>query len=320
MDRVAPIILLRLRLAFRGSRSAGQGAGTFLLLFFFIIPLGVCGGAFASSGLNQLSGEQRADWLHMLLANAWLFWLSFPIFGFSLNQSCDLTKLFIYPVRRTTIFLANALGCVVDPTTFIIIPAFAVIAYHHATSAPAGVVAVLALALFMIHTIALSQAFLWALLSILRSRRMSDWAVLLAPLAGVILYFIPIAIVSRGDLFEILVRWRPSDYIGFTPPGVAARAIAAAEHGQWLPAALYLAACLAYAAIAVALGAWVLARLHGGEVGRSLAKSRPRTRAARVPLLERLATTPLRAMAVKEARYYWRDTHHRLMFILPLLV
>ncbi len=320
MDRIAPIVLLKLRLALRQSRGVMQVVGLALMLCFFVIPLSLAGGAVSFIAFGELDGQGDREFLHLLLAGVWVFWLVFPLIGFSLNQSYDLTRLFVYPLHRITIFAGNVLACFLDPTLLIVVPMFIVVAYYYSTTPGAVLVAVIALLLFLVHTVALSQAVLWALLNVLRSRRVRDWAILLAPLVGAAIYLAPHLFLqssTSADFFRTLVGWEPSRYLQFTPIGLTAGAIEMGARTRWWQAAGYLGACAASVALAMALGAFVLGRLHTGEIGMSPPPSK--AAAVRRPsLLQRLATTPLAALALKEMRYYWREPRYKANFVAPL--
>jgi len=179
----------------------------------------------------------------------------------------------------------------------------------------------LALLLFLAQTLALSQAVLWGLLNVLRSRRMRDWALLLAPLLGLVIYLGPQLFVRGAmgpGMFDNLIAWHPSRYLGLTPVGMAAGAIGAAGREDYLAALLRLLGAVAYLLLTIALGGFILGRLYVGEIGAQPAqRSRP-TPAPRDSWLQRLATNPLAALALKEARYYWRDPRHKSMFLAPL--
>jgi len=62
----------------------------------------------------------------------------------------------------------------------------------------------------------------------------------------------------------------------------------------------------------------VLGKLHAGEIGTGLTKKKRAGDATKEPLLQRLATTPLTAMAAKEIRYFWREPRHKLLFLAPV--
>jgi ABC-2 type transport system permease protein len=321
LDRLIAIVFLKVRLALRQGRGGMQVVGLVLMVLFFIIPVGLAGGALSVVAFESLDAAGDREALHLLLTAIWLFWLIFPLVGFSLNQSYDLTRLFIYPLRRVTIFVGNVIGCFLDPTLLVVVPAFIAVAYFHSATSATGALIVLALALFLAHTIALSQAVLWALLNVLRSRRVRDWAILLAPLVAVAIYMAPHLLLpstSGPDILQTVVQWRLSRYLRFTPMGVTAEAIGMAARARWWYSAGYLAASTAYLAAALALGAYVLGRLHSGEIGASPAREASRADSGRRPLLQRLATTPLAALAIKEIRYYWREPRYKSTFIAPI--
>jgi ABC-2 type transport system permease protein len=321
LDRIGPLVVLKLRLMFRLGKGAGPVVVLLLWLLGFIVPLSFTGALMSYGAFSTLDQSGDREFLYFVLFAVWVFWLVFPLVGFSLNQSYDLTKLFIYPISRLTIFVGNTLACFLDPTLLLVLPTFAVIIYYHAATALTVAVAVLALVLFLAHTLALSQALLWALLNILRSRRVRDWVVLLVPLIGAAVYLAPHLArrsLEAGQGFAWLLEWQPSRYLLYTPPGAAAWAIQAAARSRWLEAAGAFAGLLGYVALALGAGAFVLGRLHSGETGAYAAGGQARPEVERPSLLERLATTPLGALAAKELRYYWREPRYRSMFISPL--
>ncbi len=318
MDRLGAIVRLKLRLAMRQGRGPMGVVGLVLMLLFFVLPFGIGLAVFAYVGLRTLDPGAANEFRHLLLGGVLAFWLTFPIVGFSLNQSYDLTRLFIYPLHKRTIFVANLLACFVDPTLLLLLPLLGVLAVRSATSPLAAALAALALLLFLAQTLALSQAILWGLLNVLRSRRMRDWALLVAPLLALTVYLGPQLLVHGAmgpHLFERLVAWHPARYLGPSPVGMAAGTLRAAEAGQYLTATLYLLGAAAYLFLTVLLGGFVLSRLYLGEIG---AYPRERRQATRGSRLQRLPTTPLASLALKEARYYWRDPRHKSMFIAPL--
>jgi len=321
LDRVGPLVALKLRLMLRMGKGAWPVVAWVLWLLAFVLPLGFLGVAFTSVGFWTLDITGDRELLHFTLFAVWIFWLLFPLIGFSLNQSYDLTKLFIYPVSRATIFLGATLACFLDPSLLIVLPTFAVIAYFYSTSIAAVAITIVALVVFLAQTLALSQAILWALLNVLRSRRARDWAMLLAPLIALSAYLAPnlyLRAATPRDPYTMLLAWAPSSYLHFTPAGVAARAIEAAASAHWTRCAAYLGASVGYLLAALGAGTVVLSRLHSGESGASRARERAREPAREFTPLQRLATTPLAALAVKEARYYWREPRYRSLFIGPV--
>jgi hypothetical protein len=323
LDRLIPIVALKLRLVFRQGRGPWAIVGILLMVLFFVVPFGIGLGAFTYMGLETLPGRDKGEFLHLVLAGVWVFWLVFPVVGFSLNQSYDLTRLFIYPISKRTIFVANLLGCFLDPTLLLVLPMFAVILLSRCGSLPAVPLVFLALALFVAQTVAFSQAVLWGLLNILRSRRIRDWAILLAPLIALVFYLAPHMLAngvvgSGSEVFKRLVAWHPSRYLGYTPVGMAAGAIGAAAQGAYFASAGRLLGAAAYLLVTIALGGFILGRLHVGEIGAQPARKAQQTSTRSEPALQRLATNPLAAIALKEARYYWRDPRHKSMFIAPL--
>jgi len=314
-------VALKLRLMFRMGRGAWPVVAWIVWLIAFVVPLGSLGLAFASMGFWTLDAAGDRELLHFTLFGVWIFWLLFPLVGFSLNQSYDLTKLFIYPVSRATIFIGTTLACFLDPSLLIVLPAFAAIAFFYSASVTAVAVTVVALVVFLAHTLALSQAILWGLLNVLRSRRARDWAMLLAPLIAVSAYLAPnlyLRGAAQHDPYAALLAWGPSRYLCFTPAGVTARAIEAAASPHWAQCAAYLGASVGYLLAALAAGTAVLGRLHSGEIGASRAPERTRAPARELSPLQRLATTPVAALAIKEARYYWREPRYKSLLIAPI--
>ncbi|MGQ9731399.1 MAG: hypothetical protein ACUVX8_09005 [Candidatus Zipacnadales bacterium] len=321
MDRLVPIVLLKVRLTLRQARGLWNIIGIILLVLLFVVPLGMTLAAFTFAGLNSLERDRDTELLHLVFGGLWLFWLIFPLIGFSLNQSYDLIKLFIYPLSKRLIFVANLLGCLLDPTLLIVLPVCGVVLFFYAGSVWGALITTLALFLFVVHTIAFSQAVLWGLMNILRSRRIRDWVILLAPGIALAIYMAPQLLAQGASgpaVFEVLLRWRPSRYLGYTPPGMAVHAIEAADRLAWGPALGYLGAAAGYVLAAIWAGGWVLGQLYVGELGAYALDTASVRQRGIGAFVQRCATTPRAVLALKEARYYWREPRLKSMFIAPL--
>src|SRR5262245_6948398 len=91
--------------------SAAFGAILAILLFLPIsVGIGfVCGVAFVA-----IEPPWRWHLLTAVLLGIYLFWVFVPMLGYALNESYDVTKLFLYPLSTRQIFTGAILGSVLD--------------------------------------------------------------------------------------------------------------------------------------------------------------------------------------------------------------
>ncbi len=276
-DQLKILFGLKWRLTLRGyrrSRSAVIGALLFVLLFG---PLAL-GGA---TGLGFLFVHVRAPYnehvLRAVLLGIYLFWVLAPLLGYALNDSYDITRLFVYPVSVRRIFSGAIFGALLDMPTLLLLPTLlaAVIGFSHGIAS--AVLALIGVLLFLFHTLALSQAILLASAGVLRSRRFRDIVLVVLPLFWMA-YYVASQTLTRQ---MVSINWKafvagPAwNALSFLPPGLAARSIARAGAGDLLPALNFLALLSLATTLTVYAAGWLVKAAYEGEDITVVVKSRP---------------------------------------------
>ena len=299
------------------SRSKFSIVGT-LISALILFPVSI-GFAFMVYHFVRDSPSQMPNILKDILATAYLFWFLTPLLGFSLNDSYDPTRLFVYPVRYTTIFTANVVGSLFEMSTLLVMPVLIALLAASVSSPTLGVAEMLLLLLFLLQTIAMGQALTLALLGLLRSRRFRDILIVLFPLIALARYLVTPRNFSGSDLYSLLSNpaWNFANYF---PPGYTASAIDALRVGDWARAVGAASLLVIVSILTVALAVVLLKQIFNGERGQAPANVkviRPvaRRRETAVPGRGELhgALIPIVALSEKEWRYIVRDPQYKAM-------
>jgi hypothetical protein len=304
-----------LRGAFRKGRSNIIGS---ILMVIIFLPLSFFG-AFSIYQFAHMRPDLAPVILRAVLAGAYLFWLLTPLFGFSMNESYDPTRLFVYPVRYQTIFAANVVGSLFELSTLLFLPILIALLAATVSSAGALICGIILLLAFLLQTIAMAQAVTLTLIGFLRSRRFRDIMIVLVPLLALSRYFFSQGF-SRGAGIDDMLNspaWRIADFL---PPGWTAAALTAAQSGNWLLTGGYTLLLILAMSLTVMLAAFVLNQLYTGERGTSLIAAKSKiAETGTKPRLETLdndsgrAWGPLFAIAQKEWRYLLRDPQYKAL-------
>ena len=118
---------------YRRSRSKVFGAVIFLLAF---VPLS----GFCAYGLWALEGDYPSLALPLArdaLTLVFLLWAATPLLGFPLNESFDLTRLFVYPVSPARLFVGALLGGLMDRAVLLVLPLLLVLLGRTSATPPA---------------------------------------------------------------------------------------------------------------------------------------------------------------------------------------
>jgi ABC-type multidrug transport system fused ATPase/permease subunit len=344
LDHVAALFAVRWKLTLRGYRRR-KVISTIGVILALLLVVGVIGEMSAVSyvGYVRLPHGLAVQVLFIVLAGLYIGWITLPLLQYTLNEGLDVTKLAILPVTRAERMVALLLATLLDVGTLALVAFFIpiLLAWAHT---PAGLAIIgLALALAYLHTVAMSQLVLAAMVGLLRNRRWRDLSIVFFALLGVSCAFVG----QFANRFFEHVDFRRGvaqfegihldQYLQFTPPGMAARAIELASRGQYLPALEWSAALLVLAPPLIVVWSWVLDRgvTAAESGGGSGATTRPaRRRGAAPSAAAETATTARRrgpipdavlAIAQKDARYLWRDPQLKAnllssLFILVLVV
>ncbi len=232
-------LLLRLKWTltwrtYRRSTSAAIGA---ILAIVFLLPLSLGAAFLVGLGFVRLSPPWDEHLLRAVLLSIYLLWLLTPLMGYALNDSYDITRLFGYPISVRRIFTGTILGSLIDFTTLLLLPTLVAVIVGFGNRASGIVPVILGIALFLFHTLALSQALLLLSAGILRSRRFRDIALVVAPLLDGLLYR-DAGDVASGDGAGGLAAFSGKRYLGdfklsAAGPGGARHRGGAAGGGRW---------------------------------------------------------------------------------------
>jgi hypothetical protein len=255
-----------------------------------------------------------------VLAILFVIWVVTPLFGFQLNESFDLTKLFTYPVTLGALFAGSVLGGLLDLPVLFTIPTFVVIFLYYAHSFLAGFVILAAIVLFVLHTLALGQAVILAQVGFLQSRKYRDISVVIFPTIGMAYTVIQQFIVrefSKGPNLELFAApiWKVTDWLA---PGFCTSILDGLRTGDttriFAGTLLLLLACLVSGSLAV----WSLRNLYFGDVsGRSAEAidSLPVKSGLTDPGILRFLKPDVAAMTAKEICYIQREPQYKMLVI-----
>jgi ABC-2 type transport system permease protein len=332
MRTVGLLFWLKFRLMLRGYRKVSAVVGALLLLLVFL-PISIGIAVACGAGFFAMSAPMAAHVLAGVLCGIYLFWLLAPILGFAINDTYDITRLFVYPLTQRQIFIGSVVGSLLDVPTLLLLPTLAVATAGFGNNPIAFLVALAAMLLFLFHTLSLSQAILLASAGALKSRRYRDLSTLIF-FAIMACYYLGTQYLARAARFTdwaSLARSPLWGWLRLLPPGAAAEAAAQARMGEYGLAAGWLLLLALYTAGAVWLASWILERVYAGDVDKAPTaastqapqggKTHASVEAARAP--EGGRRSPLlafwqdrvppvmQAMAEKEARYMVRDPYFR---------
>jgi ABC-2 type transport system permease protein len=267
MEYLRLLFWLKWKLMFRGYRRNPSSALGVVLSILFFLPFAVAIAVGCWMGFRELRPPWNEHLLRGLLLGVYVFWLSGPLLGYALSDSYDITRLFHYPLTLRQIFIGAIAGSVMDFPVLLLLPTLAAILAGFTSSILAFLPILIALALFLFHTLALSQAILLASAGILRSRKFRDALIVLIPVFWMGYYILSRLLsrqVSRLDWIAFLKSpaW---EALNFLPPGFAARAVAAAGRGDYLLSLLCLFGLFLFCTATVYLAGWLVQMAYAGE-------------------------------------------------------
>ncbi len=244
-DKLRWLFWLRWKLFLRGfSRDRKHLIGTIFMVIFGL-PLygGVAVGTF--SGTACCPFPANAELLFLVLTGVYVLWIGLPLLEFTVNEGLDVSKLVLFPLTRLELMSSLLLSTLLDiPMLGLLLVVLAVI-IGWAISVPVALFAILAMLIFYVQIVGISQLILALLMRTLQSRRFRDLSIILIAAFSSICY-LSSQLVSRalssGGLQSNLQHAAFSVYLQWLPPGMTARAIEQAVIGRgalgfsgWLP-------------------------------------------------------------------------------------
>ena len=317
--QLGALLTVRRKLTFRQFRGQHGEIAAAILIAIFAIPIPIILAIFAGIGFLQAPEPWPAQLLGTLFFALWLAWLLFPIFTSPFNDSLDISRLLVHPIRPSTLVAAMALGTVYDYMTVLTAP-FVVAVLVAWAGVPTFALVVVAVALAYFHMVVAGQVVATTLAGIMSSRRFRDVMLILGTLTGLTLWSMQFwvrgleGVVDVESLKESAKHWRPLSVLRWTPPGACAQAIVDASRGGWLTAFAWLG----YAAVALTALATLWWRLlhramtNGGALfslpDQQMASAR---RAQRAGVL-RWLPSQMRELVRKEMLLMWRAPRRRM--------
>lgn len=328
MQHVLLLFWLKWKLMQRGYRRNTTAVFGVIIALLVFLPLSILI-AVVLGMVWRSAPEYGTNILTAALLGIYVLWLGAPLLGYSLNDSYDITRLFIYPLTVRQIFSGAVLGSLVDfPVLFMMPTLIAVLVSFGSASASALMIAIAAMALFLFQTLSLSQAVILGTSGVLRSRRYREIATLAVTFLWIAYYVTWQTAMRRTHSFDWRAvmqspAWGAADWL---PPGMAARAVSSAAHGSYAIAVAFLAVLALCTIATIYLASWLIERVYvGDEVGIRPRVTRQRA-ALHVPVAVREArevgeealaqrVPVVWAMFEKELRYLVRDPYYKVVLM-----
>jgi ABC-2 type transport system permease protein len=322
-DKLRWLFWLRWRIFLRGfTRASGRVSyiiGTiFQLLFGLLIGGGVGIGSYFA--YRYLPTPANGAVLFLILTGAYILWLILPLFEYSVNEGLDLSKLALFPLTKLELMTSLLFSTLLDVPTIGLFLVLGGAVVGWALSVPLALFTLLTMLIFYAQVVGSSQLVLALLARTLQSRRFRDLSVVLIILFSSSCYIVS-QVVVRGlgsaNFIGALKNATFAQYLQWLPPGMAARAVQQASVGNWSQSFVWLLALLIVTALVLYLWQLVVERgLTATEGGSAIKVRRRRAQPvedvtqmqdASTRLLERIIPAQVRAIALKDLKYYRRD-------------
>lgn len=340
-DKLRMLFWLRWKM-FQRSFSRGGARRIIGTIFLTIFVLFVSGSIAVSTyaGYRFAPTPINSELLFVVLTGVYVLWFILPLLEFSVNEGLDVSKLALFPLTRAELMSSLVFSTLLDIPTLGLFLVFAAVVAGWGTSIPLVLLAFLAMLIFYIQVVGMSQLVLALLMRTLQSRRFRDLGVILAVLLASSGYLCQLVI--RGAVatnsIGLLTTGSLSTYLQWLPPGMAARAIQQAAIGNWGMSFVWLVALALVSIIVLYLWQMIvengltssessattrIVRRRNGRVGQVEQAGGTRqtvaTNLQTVPARRSLLPAPLLAILQKDLRYFWRDPQIKATFIQSIL-
>lgn len=344
--QVGALLALRWKLGVRLYRRSVSSLIGLAALIFFTLIFSLSAGGLTGLGYVLLPRVAAAQLLFGALGLLYIAWAVLPALQYSVNEGLDVSKLHTYPITRAERMVSLTVSTLFDPATVIILSVFVAVIVGWHSSVLAAAITVAALALLYMHIVGASQFALAVLVGLLRSRRYRDLSIIIFALMSVSCSLsgqFATTLLRNVHGVQFLGRLDLGHYLQWTPPGMAARAIIAANAGDTLGALPWLLALLALTPVLFSAWAWVLDRgvttPEGGggaakrrrgwanastaarpALGTALGLSLEAGEATHARARRSLISPVIAAIAVKDLRYFWRDPQIKASLLSSLVL
>lgn len=317
------------------------GASRIIGVVILGIFLVVFGGGFAIAtyfAYTGLAEPANAEVLFLVLTVIYVVWIVLPLLQVNTNEGLDLSKLSQFPLTRGELMVSLVFSTLLDIPTLGLVLMLAAVVAAWSSSLGLTLFVLLAVIIFYVQLIAISQLILAFLQPFLQSRRFRDLSVLLVVMLGFSVYLCQFAFrgVLSAGFVNRLFDATYSPFLQWLPPGMAARSIQQASIGNWTLAFVWLAALLIVSMVILYLWQLLVERgmtqiAEGSSQARSTHRQHIAQPAAAAQLEEaaRAGTSPVpavrhwlpaqvTAITVKDLKYYWRDPQMKALLIRSL--
>ena len=331
-DKLRSLLWLRYKLFTRSltrSRASSIIGGIFFALFILIFGGGLA--LVTCLGYRSIPAPANAEVLFLVLTCIYLLWIVLPLLQVNTNEGLDLSKLTLFPLTRGEIMLSLIFSTLLDPMTLALVLLLGAVILGWGTSIPLALLALLAVIVFYVQLIGMSQLVLALLQSALQRRRLRDFSIILTALLASTGYLCQFAIRGLGNtgFSDSLRHGTFSHYLQWLPPGMAAQSIQQAARGNWGASFAWLGVLTVISIVILYLWQiFVQRRLATADEGGSVAKSvRYHHTASAVAVQERQAPRTwisilppqVSAMMIKDLKYLWRDPQIKGLLLRSLL-
>ena len=344
-DKLRWLFWLRLRMLTRGfRRNRASLIGSIIFLLFVLVGAGWAAfGTFAA--YRFLTPPANFEVLYLVLTGLLLLWIVLPLMEFASNEGLDLSKLQLFPLTRAEMMISLLFSTLLDIPTIGLVILLGAVVVGWGISLPVALLSLLAMLVFYVQLVAVSQLVLALLMRTLQSRRFRDFSIIIIAVFTASCYLAQQIALGGSRILQLYQNLQAGSYSPFLqwlPSGYAATAIKQAVLGNW---GLSLGALVLLLALSIVfLYLWQLVLEHSlsaSETGGS-ARARNQRKAQAAPhadvgtrfiasasspasasapspassstgLLNRLISPQVRAIAGKELKYFWRDPQLKAM-------
>ena len=331
-DKLRWLFWLRWKVFTRGFvRSVWSAIGA---IFLFLFVLGFAGSVAVGSffAYRLLPGPANTELLFIVLTAVYFLWIILPLLEYTVNEGLDVSKLIQFPLTRAELMASLLFSTLLDIPTIGLVLVFAAVVAGWAISVPVGILAFVAMLIFYVQVIGISQLVLAVLMRTLQSRRFRDLSIIIIAVFSSSCYLIQQFVLGGTRIehfYESLKSGSFSPYLQWLPPGLAARSIQQAVVGNWGASLAALGLLLVISAVVLYLWQVVLERsLSTPEVGGT-ARRRHRRQQAAVAVADaqtvgtslwgRLISPQVLAIAGKDLKYFWRDPQLKAMMFQSII-
>src|SRR5213595_324914 len=210
-DKLRWLFWLRWKLFQRGFTRDKTRIITTIIIVVFGVPFygGIAAGTYLA--YRFLPYPANAEVLFLVLTAVYLLWMVLPLFEFTVNEGLDVSKLLLFPLTRSELMVSLLFSTLLDIPMLGLILVFIAVVAGWAISLPVALLTIVAVLIFYVQVVGISQLVLALLMSTLQSRRFRDLSIILIALFSMSCYFIQQLLlrgIGTGDFEKNLERAR----------------------------------------------------------------------------------------------------------------